>query len=134
MTKRQTWQYRCDFCGKRGLSASHMTVHERHCTANPNRICRFHLRFAGGHPEKSAGEMASLFSSLKPNYGMSDVRAAAEECPVCILAAIRQSGIQKWDGDPESPDVDLKFDFKAEMKTAWDAINDAEYQTIGGGF
>ena len=32
--------YYCDYCKKKkGLSASAMTLHERHCTLNPNRIC-----------------------------------------------------------------------------------------------
>jgi len=32
--------YYCDFCNKKGLSASHISIHEKHCTANPKRICR----------------------------------------------------------------------------------------------
>jgi hypothetical protein len=42
MNRKQVWQYQCDFCGKRNLSGGHMKAHEKHCTANPDRICRFH--------------------------------------------------------------------------------------------
>ncbi len=32
-------QYSCDFCKKKGLSASHISRHEKACTNNPHRIC-----------------------------------------------------------------------------------------------
>jgi len=128
MTRRQVWQYRCEFCGKRGLSSGHMKAHEKSCTANPERVCRFHPRLTGEPAKRSARELTALLAFGKESYGMKEVREAAENCPICILAAVRQSGIQKWDGDPESPPIDLGFDFKAELKSAWETINDAEYE------
>ena len=39
MTRKQVWQYRCGYCGKRGLSSGAMGRHEKRCTLNPDRIC-----------------------------------------------------------------------------------------------
>jgi len=127
MTRKQVWQYRCDFCGKRGYSSGHMKSHEKSCTANPDRECRMHLKLMGAKQDRTARELSGLLAMGKPMYGMSELREASDNCPVCILAAIRQSNIQKWDGDPESPGIDLKFDFKAEMKEAWSCINQVDF-------
>lgn len=32
--------YYCDHCNKRSLSGGHISTHEKHCTANPERECR----------------------------------------------------------------------------------------------
>jgi hypothetical protein len=32
--------YYCDFCGKHKLTSNSIIIHEKHCTLNPNRICR----------------------------------------------------------------------------------------------
>lgn len=46
---------------------------------------------------------------------------------MCMLAAIRASGIEKWDGDPESaPAINLNFNFKKELESFWNTINDAK--------
>ena len=128
MTKKQVWKYRCDYCKKTGLSAGHMTNHERHCTNNPNRICRMHARIAG--EDIAAPTMPDMFRALKLRpleNAMIELRRIAHNCPMCILAAIRQTGIQKWDGDPGgSGPPDLRFDFKKELEAAWQTINEAD--------
>jgi hypothetical protein len=125
VTKKQVWQYRCEFCGKRGYSAGHMTAHEKRCTANPNRICRMHVYYE--KPQVvPVSELVTALRSRAPDRGMAKLRELADNCPMCILAAVRQSGICKWDGDPENPPIDLGFNFKEELSSAWQAINDAK--------
>ena len=40
--------YYCDFCGKHRLTSNSMLLHEKHCTLNPNRVCRV----CGGEDEE----------------------------------------------------------------------------------
>ncbi len=79
-----------------------MSTHEKHCTGNPNRVCRvcesavpiantllaLKLTVAfvadpikGHHDEKQAMDEATL----------NQLRTAVDGCPACMLAAIRQS-------------------------------------------
>ncbi len=127
MTKKQVWRYFCEFCGKGSLSGGHMGRHEKHCTANPSRICRFHALMGEG-VQASMKELLAAVDTKLPDCGIGQVRELAAHCPMCILATIRQSGIAKWDGDPESQPRELGFDFKAEVKAAWDTINEAKAQ------
>lgn len=125
MRKKQVWRYYCDHCGKGSLSGGHMRNHERHCTANPNRECRMHKHF--DEPQRPVAElMAALDELSRPDYGLPELRRLAGNCPMCILAAVRQSGITKWDGDPESPPLELDFNFKNELKAHWETINQAQ--------
>jgi hypothetical protein len=124
MRRIQVWRYICDHCGKRNLSGGHMRTHEKGCTANPQRTCRFHPHLSD-EPQRPMSELLEVLGAA-PDFGMSELRRRAANCPMCILSAIRQSGIiQKWDGDPESQPIALGFDFKAELKAAWQTINDA---------
>ena len=57
---------------------------------------------------------------------MVALRAAADNCPACILAGLRQSGIQReWaergDDGYEAPRVE--FDFRAEVAKFWKERN-----------
>lgn len=124
MTKKQVWRYECEFCGKKGLSAGHMKAHEASCTANPARVCRMHVNYA--LPQKPMPELRAALNTNLPDCGLKALRELTDNCPMCILATIRQSGAFKWDGDPESPPPTIDFDFKAEVKSAWDTINDAK--------
>jgi len=116
-------QYKCDFCGKRGYSAMHMRKHERHCTMNPNRVCRMCEKNGTAQQEmkdllcilpspvkvKSTCWMSELknieqFENIDEiNKAIDSLRDKVESCPVCILAAIRQKGI---------PVPATDFDFK----------------------
>lgn len=101
MIRKQVYRYYCEFCKKSGCSGGHMKAHESSCTANPNRNCRM----CG-----LTQDMPSLTAILKaPGNALEDwkakmatLREAAEECPACILAAIRQSDVQKNQIDSES--------------------------------
>src|ERR1700734_890485 len=98
MTKRQAWHYKCDFCKKSGCSGGHISRHEKACTANPNRVCTM-----CGHAGAEQRKIDHLISVLRENIptGSNDgkmareaLRDATEGCPACMLAAIRQSGLQ----------------------------------------
>jgi hypothetical protein len=127
MKRFQVWRYECDYCGKRSLSGGHMKAHEKGCTANPERVCRFHLRLCD-EPQKPISELRAVLHG-SGDFGMPELRSLANNCPICMLAAIRQSGICKWNGDPESAPLDVGFDFKRELEAAWKTINEAEHQS-----
>lgn len=152
MTRKQVWQYRCDFCGrKKLLSAGAMDMHEKRCTMNPNRICGMCAMEKVSQPDISSlveilptvdrvrilwpkemkydengpcGTSAieeentrkyrdELRAAVKAVW--DDLEQAANECPACILAAIRQSGC--------APVVDW-WKFNDARKAAMDAYND----------
>ncbi len=122
MTKKKVWRYWCSFCKKAGLSSYWIQKHERACTANPDRVCGIcnHAKLAQ-HP---IAQLLAYIDPKKENCGLADLRKLTEDCPACILAAIRQSGICKWDGDPESQPPTIEYDFKAEMAAFWARQNE----------
>lgn len=126
MTRKWVWRYFCDFCGKGSLSGGHMKKHEKHCTANPDRSCRMHANLEG--IQVPVKQLIAAINPRLPDRGLADLRRLAENCPMCILAAIRQSGIGKWDGDPENPPITMDFDFEIELAAAWERINKAKAQ------
>lgn len=126
MTKKQCWRYKCDFCGRVGYSGGHMKSHEIGCTANINRVCRMPIH-DGEAPRLSLHQLIDDLSLSKPDLGMTELREDSNNCPACILAAIRCSGLQKYDPDPETGEncgPDFKFNFKQELASMWSCIND----------
>lgn len=130
MTQKHVWQYRCEFCGKKGYSAGHMSRHEKHCTKNPSRICRV-CKMIDETQKPIADLMAALPEALEAeefiipdwrlaelDHGMDKLRQLTA-CPACIMAALRQRGIPV-------PAVAHKFEFSKEMKDIWAAINEAQ--------
>lgn len=125
-------RYYCEFCKKTGGSAGHMRSHEQHCTANPNRICRM-CRLLDNAPIE-VSNLKSLLPQVKLddedwlNYenvqklkdqvvaAFPNLRKAAENCPSCILSALRQSGCAVIVGN------DL-FDFKKERTALFAEFN-----------
>ncbi len=131
-------RYWCDHCNKAGLARVAMERHEQHCTMNPARDCRVCTIINGGHhvgaeamaalaailpsPDAWDAEMRSMDGPCRrPDHitattlffnalgaAMPKLREATDNCPACILAALRQAKIP-------IPCVD-GFDFKAEMR------------------
>jgi len=127
MTKKQCWRYKCDFCGRVGYSSAYMKRHEIGCTANKDRVCRMPIH-EDDAPRNSVVVLAGILKRWgKEDFGMQELRDACENCPACILAAIRCSGIQKYelDEDGENTEPDLKFNFKEELASMWADVNDA---------
>ena len=133
MKRKRVWRYYCEFCGKSSCAAGHMSKHEQRCTANPNRVCGF----CSLHPDFPVSDVSlQSLVDLCPNpddflvstddYGcryytpqlrplieaaLQDLRSKTE-CPACILAALRQSGLTAT-----GLTNDL-FDWKIESKAA----------------
>ena len=136
MRTKRVNRYYCEFCRKSGGSAGHMVRHEEHCTMNPHRKCRMcesidtpqpDIRsLLSALPNAETFEVPAQFGIGKAYRGLDDgIRAGIErcksitECPICIFAALRQSGLIHF------TDTGV-FDLKAEMAKTWQAINDAD--------
>lgn len=133
MRKAQRWRYYCDHCKKSGGSAHHMARHERGCTANPGRVCGICDRIgltaaplaelislvrAIGTPEYSEPTDQSWFLLNKEAF--ATLREKADNCPCCILAALRQGNANT------ASDVD--FNFRQAIKDVWKDYDDDAYQ------
>ncbi len=133
MRQKKVWRYWCDHCNKGGCGKHQMQTHEKHCTMNPDRYCRLCksdntqlLRAIGVLPNpKDYGVENKDYLYAWTSYPkmhevleqvMPDVRAILDNCPVCMLAALRQRG----QGELYSS----TFDYQKEMKEHWDEVND----------
>lgn len=116
MTSRKVWRYYCDHCRKGGCNKAAMATHEKHCTANPERVCRMCSLIEGYH--KPMAELIMAIDGSLPDCGLQNLRDLASNCPVCIFAAIRQSGFNNREYEPEANIAPkyIQFDFKKEME------------------
>lgn len=105
MRKKRVWRYYCDFCN-RGKCQPQLE-HERHCTLNPERVCRMCKRAEYVTAPTMETLKAAAFKSLEAVQRITD-------CPACVLAGIRQSGKSGH----------YEFDYKAACETFWQNIND----------
>lgn len=112
-------QYYCDFCKKNGGSKYHLQRHEKSCTGNPDRECRMcHLL---GGPVHTVKELIDILGS-GGEEGLKRLREATENCPMCILAALRQSGINDIDDEGFPGKGAVSFDFHKERDEAFASI------------
>ena len=141
MKTKKVNRYYCEFCKKSGGAAGHMKKHEERCTLNPNRHCGYCDLL-----EEQQPKLADLIAIL-PNpkeYEHEDavyecffykgleeavdavlpkLREACNNCPACIMAALRQKGIPV--------PVATNFHFKEECQSIW---NDFNAERAGDGF
>jgi len=141
-TKRMRTRCECDYCGKKNWSVGHMRKHEKHCTKNPERECRV-CKMVEGEQKAIAALMAVLpepttlhiegeydsktyidGAEKRLNESLPALRDLCDNCPACILAALRQKGILV----PMATD----FDFTNEMKSIWAEINQHQLEGNGG--
>lgn len=133
-------RYYCGFCESAGRLKGFWTKpkaerHERGCTANPDRVCGLCTEVAeliGGKSEqRPISELVAVLSEDKPEWGFKELRLLANNCPACILAALRQTPIRKemntqewweWMGQ-------FNFDFKRELESFWQEHNNAVYES-----
>ena len=137
MRRKQVWAYYCDFCKKTGRSASAMSKHEKKCTLNPNRVCG--MCRAASLEQKPLSELMRI-----ANHGLYRPRGPAtrtgnaklvlemidyaEGCPVCVLAALRQSGKTR----PVCNEDGLilvdayPFNYKEEIDKFWAELRERE--------
>ena len=131
MKKVQRWRYYCDFCKKAGQAGGHMKKHESACTLNPGRVCKMCVKM--GHVGQP--QMASMLAILpappaEMNWdaeeafrvlveaAMPELRALTNDCPACIMAALRQKKIPV-------PMVE-SFSFKNEIDAIFQGIREDE--------
>ena len=108
MKSKMKMVFYCDFCTKHGLSRAAMEKHERHCTMNQDRVCRWHLLdympswraldYGGSthHMRRGLPRWVRMFAPLDEERSKR-FREHALGCPACMLTAIRLSGIDFFD-------------------------------------
>ena len=94
--------YYCDFCKRHGLSRFAMEKHERHCTLNPERICRWtlfeHATFRDpSTPHTMRRGLPRWLRMLVPieERHIERLREHVGGCPACMLSVIRLSEIDR---------------------------------------
>lgn len=135
MITKKVNRYYCEFCKKANCSAVSIKKHEERCTMNPNRYCGFcHLMEVEQpkmvdllallpNPDMSCeyigdGQVYKSFSTVfqnKVQQTMPELRKATNDCPACIMAALRQKGIPVRLADG--------FNFTKEGQAIWDEFN-----------
>lgn len=121
--------YYCDYCKKKSLKS--LAIHEKHCTANPDRICRL---CEGKSIKEIIDKYKKLFiveevdalteSTIKVKYlkefTLEDIRNEIEDnCPTCLLAIIRCVGLNRYYFDKK-----FKFDYQKELADWWRWMNE----------
>ena len=123
-------RYYCDHCKKGSGSPSAMRRHESSCTVNPSRVCRMCALL--GLKQSTNDNVAIARKLLEPGADyvaiMASLRWSADDCPACILAALRLSGATAL-GRPDYDDPPIAspcpwrwdghlfgFDFRSEMR------------------
>jgi hypothetical protein len=96
-----------------------MEKHERHCTMNPGRTCRWaQLEYGlgarhGGHSfNKALPRWVRLLAPLT-KADLDRLRDRVGGCPACMLAALRQSGVE-YHYDAETHEH--MFDYQKEVE------------------
>jgi hypothetical protein len=110
MKKNKVWRYYCDYCKKGSCSGGHMKKHESSCTMNPNRKCK--MCDYGGLKQQPIADLINALG-IGDDNGFKKLSNLTDGCPVCILSAINQSGLQKGQVyDKNGKCVDEGFYFK----------------------
>ena len=125
--------YYCEYCKKKGLRS--LKIHEKHCTANPNRECRlcdnenikpiiekyqkyFYLRELN-KPAVADWDSYAIIPVFKKKFTLRDlVNELDYTCPNCILALIRCLDLNRWWMKKK-----YKFNYKKALDNWWKAAN-----------
>lgn len=129
--------YYCEYCSKKSLRS--VIIHEKHCTANPDRECRlcdnqkikpiiekyqkyFYLRETkNSHPVSEWGEI-KVTPVFKKKFTLEDLMNELDyECPNCILALIRCLGLNRYWMDKK-----YEFDYKEALGEWWAVANEEQ--------
>jgi|ERR1035437_1381006 hypothetical protein len=110
--------YYCEFCKKKkGMSASMMAQHEKHCTANPDRECRM-CGIGRNYRNLLEGLLSVDPKELPSKYDFLDELL---ECPACVLTVIRLY----WQKQGTSPDVYIShYPYKDKVAEFWAVKNE----------
>lgn len=135
MKTKKVNRYYCEFCKKSGCVARWIKKHEERCTMNPDRYCGFCHLLDKTQPDlqelliilpdpddyKTWDDFTGDFQGFDAclgtaaNEALSKLRDATENCPACIMAALRQKGIPVTMVDD--------FNFSDESQAIWDEHN-----------
>ncbi len=120
MKERTKTVYYCDFCKRHGLSRHAMIAHEKRCTMNPSRVCKW-----GGPHEPDTKRWSEVMRSRAPLTAdaVAWLRTETDGCPACMLAALRQSELIDYHYDVETSE--RIFDYDEEIKRAREEERDA---------
>ena len=129
----KAWRYKCDHCGKNSRQRKSMERHEDGCTMNLYRVCRMHKLVTGEefpHVPSIFDMLALLRDHAKDeDHGLKALREFVDDCPCCILAALRQSGLCKGTLDEDGYALPLvgveQFDFGKERESLLSDVNHA---------
>jgi len=130
MKCKKVWRYYCEFCKKSGGHKYWMERHEGGCTINPGRICGM-CSLVGNYQApieelkniilkyicKDTGEIPFVITNLivDEKKTLAELREKTNNCPACILAAIRQSDLSETQG--------INFNFKDERDRFFEEYN-----------
>lgn len=107
-----------------------MKRHERGCTLNPQRVCgmcKMQADDGGPDPAPPRDELVRIMDE----QGFPAMCKAAEDCPACILAALRT---KNFTDDETGPGVSGPQDgretwsYTKAKQEWWDAWNSAAYE------
>lgn len=116
MRTRAVHRHYCDFCGKGMFKIPSMEKHERHCTANPNRICKMCVLLKQKQPETQVlVDFAKGLSPAIDSGSLERYRKFCGGCPACMLAGVRQADICTFD-----------FNYKEELELFWSQREEAQ--------
>lgn len=121
--------YYCDFCKKKSLRS--LKIHEKHCTANPDRECRlcdnksikpiiekYRKFFTIEEVDVDWGTILS--PCFKKQFTLKDIVNELDYiCPNCILAIIRCLGLNRYYMKDK-----FKFDYKKALDNWWKGANE----------
>ena len=137
-TKTKTVYY-CDYCKKHSLSGGTLAKHEKHCTANPDRICRMCGRenikaIIPKYKIEIKEEWFTEHNSVLGEVGveidkmvakkMEELADEVDNCPACILTVIRLNKYI-W---PIKPD----FNYPKAVEEWWEARREDEESLMYG--
>ena len=127
--------YYCDFCSKKSLRS--LKIHEKHCTANPDRECRlcdnksikpiiekYRKYFTIEETEKVIfGEQGREIKPIfKKEFTLKDIINELDYiCPNCIFAIIRCLGLNRYYMGSK-----FKFNYREELDKWWAIINEEQ--------
>ena len=128
--------YYCDFCKKHSLRP--LIEHEKHCTGNPNRVCRlcgntdissiipkFKITIPPEFIKKDEFGFSCMDGENKAKLDqmvedkLREIREEVDNCPVCILTVIKCNM-------PYDHFISIKFDYKKELEDWWKVKNDED--------
>lgn len=111
--------YYCDYCSERRFRREAMAKHECHCTMNPGRTCRWaqleygpRTRYGAHSFRRGLPRWVRLRAPLV-EADLDKLRDHVGGCPACMLAALRQSGVE-YHYDAETHNH--MFDYQEEVK------------------